>query len=627
MSGPLKIILLDNSSDLSSLEGLAGDRYDAVICLFWAASSTKQALSGRLGDSCYALADIVGSDMVWGESAYQSAGKIVRKGGLYGDVHWRTYLTERIYRECHLLALFKMVAEFVEQLRKEHAATEVVIDGGLAQDSASLLVTILSNYPSLSYHNLHYGSNVRRNLRTKNSVLNRFVERIREASLTGDWKGQAMDFVEWMDKPYQWRTRIGCRMPYPQVQKGGITFFSSYLNNTRALSPFAELMCRPANWLLTNNSSLRGLPRKGKRNYSWIWQFPARKASWPELTNEELQHKEGVDSKEFDLLRAWTTISPTLKNWNSVERSLLVTLTQCWETYLEEAEPRLVVTANQWGIEGWFTQIAKRHNIPVLQVLHGVLGGYLYTQTPIISDLMVVPGEFWRKLWPGDQQHKILVCNPRNSKVVKKKGNALQKRVVTFFSWPLLLAPSQNYSELMDGFIHIFHKLVSEGTCRIIFRAHPLENPSDFVRRWSRFYGPLPPEVEISKIESLSQILSETDVALMFRSTVMLDCLVNIIPVVMPGWIDFGWNQALDGLPNVFLAPDFSELQSRVMEWLNEPPLTDERLREYFIAPPGKGRETLFSALDSLFSPSGASPGVSDTTAVAAEHRRPSTSP
>jgi len=69
---------------------------------------------------------------------------------------------------------------------------------------------------------------------------------------------------------------------------------------------------------------------------------------------------------------------------------------------------------------------------------------------------MVVPGEFWRKLWPIDQQHKILVCNPGNSRIVKKKEDASQKRVVTFFSWPLSLAPFQNYSELMDGFIHLF---------------------------------------------------------------------------------------------------------------------------------------------------------------------------
>ncbi len=251
----------------------------------------------------------------------------------------------------------------------------------------------------------------------------------------------------------------------------------------------------------------------------------------------------------------------------------------------------------------------------------------MYTQTPILSDLMVVPGEFWQGLWPQRQQHKIMVCNPGNSMIVKKREDTLQRRVLTFFSWPMSLVSSQNYSELMDGFIHVFFRLISKEKCKIIFRAHPQENPSGFVRRWSYLYGPLPSEVQVSKNEPLSHILAETDVALMLRSTVMLDCLVNKIPVVMPGWIDFGWNRALDGLPNVFLAPDFCDLESRLTEWLNEPPLTDERLRECFIAPPGKGMETLVSALESFFPLSSRSSGVGDTTAAVTQHRRSCSSP
>jgi len=364
MSEPLKVILLDNTFDLTSLKDMQGDRYHAVICLFWAASSTKQTLSCGLGGSCYALADIVGSDMAWGESAYRSARQIVQVGGSYGDLHLRTYLTERIYQECHLLTLFIAVANFIEQLRREYEAPEVAVDGVLPQESASLLATILSNYPNLRYDNVGYCSQIHQRSRSQNSVINRFAERIQEACLTGDWRSQTMDLVEWMDKTFQWRTHIGCRMRHPKVPKGGFTFFSSYLNNSRALSPFVDLMSGPVNWLLTNNSSLRGLPNKGKKDHSWIWQFARQEPFNREVMNEDIGYKDGVDSEKSDLLKAWTTISPTLKNWNSVERSLLVTLTQCWETYLEEVEPRLVVTANQWGIEGWFTQIAKRQNIP-----------------------------------------------------------------------------------------------------------------------------------------------------------------------------------------------------------------------------------------------------------------------
>ncbi|MEI9476256.1 MAG: hypothetical protein WCO26_06740 [Deltaproteobacteria bacterium] len=602
MSKSLKIILLDNTFDLTSLEDWKEGRYHSIICLFWIAPSTRQLLSAAIGGSCYGLADIVGSDMEWGETAYKLATQIVQDGPSYGDLRLRTYLTERIYRECHILKLLIMVANFIEKLRVEQAASEVAIDSSLGEEADALLVRALSNYPGLIYHHLKGFSKLRDRTRGKNSMILRLGKRIREACLTGDWRSQVMDSVEWMDKTYRWRASI-CRRVHPQnLSKGGVTFFSSYLNDSRVLSPFADLMPWPVRWVLTNDSSRRGIA-KGDLPYSWIWQFAQSKAFHQGIIDEELLLKDGLGSADFDLIKNWVAINPTWRDWKSVELPLLVTLTQCWEAYLEEAKPRLVVMANQWGIEGWFTQIAKRRNIPVLQLLHGVLGGYLYTRTPIISDLMVVPGEFWRDLWGWEQQHKILVCNPANSMIVDKKKEALQRRVLTFFSWPLSLAPFHNFSELMDGFIHIFHKLVSEGVCRIIFRAHPRENPSAFVQRWSLFHGPLPPEVQVSKNEPLSHVLSKTDVALMFRSTVMLDCLVNKIPVVMPGWIDFGWNHALTGLSNISLVSDFHELQQRLIEWLGEPPQEAGNLSEFFVRPPGIGKDKLIAALQELISP------------------------
>jgi hypothetical protein len=468
MSQPPKIILLDNTFDLTSVEDWKEGQYHSIICLFWMAPSTRQLLSAAIGGSCYGLADIVGSDDAFGQSAYELATQIVQDGPSYGDLGLRTYLTERIYQECHILKLLIMVAKFVERLRVEQAASEVAIYGTLSEDSASLLLRVISNYPGLSYHYLGFCLKIHERSRGRNSIVKRLAERIREVCLTGDWRSQTINLVEWMDKTYRLRAHIGSWMPHPKIPNGGITFFSSYLNNSRILSSFVDLMPRPVNWLLTNDSSREGIPKEGS-NYSWIWQFARRDAFSQRVTDEEILCKDGLGSKECDLVKAWAKTNPTWQNWDSVELSLLVTLTHCWEAYLEEAKPRLVVTANQWGIEGWFTQIAKRRNIPVLQLLHGVLGGYLYTQTTVISDLMVVPGEFWRDLWAPAQQHKILVYNPGNYMIVKKKRDVLQSRVLTFFSWPLSLTPFHNYSELIDGFIHIFHKLVSKGICRMIF--------------------------------------------------------------------------------------------------------------------------------------------------------------
>ena len=99
------------------------------------------------------------------------------------------------------------------------------------------------------------------------------------------------------------------------------------------------------------------------------------------------------------------------------------------------------MVANQWGIEGWLTQCAKRRGIPALQVMHGVLGGYLYTRTPILSDALIVPGEFWKNLWPEDQRDKILIYNPPDSFPKKQRPRKSRPDTLTYFSWPLSQRP------------------------------------------------------------------------------------------------------------------------------------------------------------------------------------------
>jgi hypothetical protein len=169
-----------------------------------------------------------------------------------------------------------------------------------------------------------------------------------------------------------------------------------------------------------------------------------------------------------------------LGRWPSDHLNSLVNLTHCWENYLEKVKPRLIVTANQWGIEGWLGRVAKKRGVAVLQIMHGVLGGYFYTRTPVISDAMIVPGEFWRSLWPADQQGKIQVFNPEESFPLVGKRLISDKRHLTFFSWPLRSSHFYNFSEFSDWFIKIFKKLLNRAILKYRF-VLILKRTDDFI--------------------------------------------------------------------------------------------------------------------------------------------------
>jgi hypothetical protein len=215
---------------------------------------------------------------------------------------------------------------------------------------------------------------------------------------------------------------------------------------------------------------------------------------------------------------------------------------------------------------------------------------------------MVVPGEFWRNLWPEHERHKILVFNPPELISRVKKDQTWRKKVLTYFSWPLHKSLFYSFSELSDGFMEMFRRLLTEETYEILVRCHPLENPSDFVERWKALQGSFPTRVRISKHEPLGDVLAETSVALMYRSTVMLNCLLNNIPVVMPGWINFGWNESLTNNPSICLANDFQGVELRIEEWLGKLPETNQGMVDYFVQSPGFGQDALCSLLRDLAS-------------------------
>jgi hypothetical protein len=601
-----KILLVDDRFELASLKNYRGKGFEAVIGLFWMAPSTQRYLSRMTKGPCYGLPDLITDDQNWSREAYHLILRMISVGPYYGDLPWRSYLAEPLYREGYTVHLLFRTAEFIDQLKQKWSVSRIIIEGTLPENISSPFVQILSRYSGLTYQpwGVSQSSSARDNGQIP--LWKRFRQRLQEALLTGDWRKQFLELAEWMDPTYRRRIFWGGRKRGVPVGKGGITFFSSYQNNSRNLSPFADLMPDPVTWVLTNYSARRGLACRNS-NYTWIWKYEDTSRSSLRAVDEGIYRTEEGGSNSLPWLEIWLAKSLTWEKWRTAELPLLTTLTSCWEKYLDQAEPRLVVMAHQWGIEGWFTQIARRRGITVLQVMHGVLGGHLYTQTPILSSTLVVCGNFWRDLWREDQRSKILVNNPEGWIQKGARQKSTVRRSLTFFSWPISQSPFYNFYELMDGFIHIFERIAKGKKYRINIRVHPGENPFDFIQRWRHLYGSLPSEIHLTKDDPLSQTLADTDVALMFRSTVMLNCMANNIPVVIPGWIDFGWNKALKKVSGIHLADDFNDLEERLIEYLEDPPQISRETVEPFVKSSGTGEGGFSLLIEDLLRMNGTS--------------------
>ncbi len=61
-----------------------------------------------------------------------------------------------------------------------------------------------------------------------------------------------------------------------------------------------------------------------------------------------------------------------------------------------------------------------------------------------------------------------------------------------------------------------------------------------------RLFGGIPAHVRFDKAATLDSIMDETDIALMFFSTVYLNCMARGIPVVSLGWNPFFWREQFE---------------------------------------------------------------------------------
>lgn len=581
----LRILLIDHSVDPNQLltHDLRG--YQQILCLFWAAPETLQKLEEHSAATVFDLRGVVGNTVEWQRRAYEMTASVCSAGPCYRGLPWRSYLIEPLYRE----ALVWQVALDVHHLIEQWCATEsgqIQMDSALSPTLATSLRMAFENEPLPQVVHQPNPIPINASSTANQSRLSFWLHLAREAQLTGRWRAYAWSVLNALDKSFLLRRVMSFFQPH-KIQPGGITFFSSYLNNSRNLRAFEAVMSGPVNWVFTNYYARQGaLPSQAPMG--WLWQ------SAPSDNNGSMADDFAFESSALPgiqpvVLRKLVSQSHLWQSWQSGELSVIARMTGFWESYLERAQPRLIVMANHWGIEGWFAQIAELYGIPVLDLMHGLFGGYLYTQTPIHTDGSVVYGEFWRQLLSQQVQPRVVVYNPaQHFESIPRHPSGVPR--LTFFSMPLSKVLFYNAAELVDGINRTLHKIARDGNCQIHVRAHPLENPVDLIGHWRRLYGSVPANVHFGKHEPLRQILAETDVALMFRSTVMLNCLVSGIPIVMPGWIDFDWNRSLERIPGIHLATNFTDMERCVRDWLTVPPDMGQDVSRQFVRAAGEGQ-------------------------------------
>ena len=229
--------------------------------------------------------------------------------------------------------------------------------------------------------------------------------------------------------------------------------------------------------------------------------------------------------------------SPELAEFFARLLPLTMMQTKTLRRWLEEAQPALVVVGNEaW--EGCLLQLARERGIPTVILQHGILGDF-YQVTEHSGDTIVVRGEFWKEFLSARSQQRSIVlnCDPPATTASASNGDDLLF-VTTDYKPQALWHPAD-----LDDIVGVAAQVASDCGQRLVMRIHPRDSAEPYKQALERVCSKrkLSPTVEFSQGPGLDEVIRESAVALLYFSTVFLDCLRLGTPIVSPGWHDFAF--------------------------------------------------------------------------------------
>jgi hypothetical protein len=555
-----QILILTENDDCNDLSRLSLADYDALVLAFWASPEFLERVKQTGAKECWRLNEFVKdyTDLV--HRAYRLARDFILQVPRYRNVNPLLGF-ENTVANAFLIPLIAVQVLHDLDERCPHLEQLVFVSRNDTQRAFEVVARNLN--PRLSLQVLGDLELTKRH--HTSGRLGAWLNLAREARRDQDWSQILWAPIEVLDWRYIGRQRVWKKA---SVQRGGIFFYSSYVNYSRTLAKHAKNFDTSSQWVINNHSAQVGLPKNVPAHY--LWQFGSSIQDTSSLVRDAFQILANVSDRSdgfplHAILQADHQIAEVF------QRVLPLVLAEIdlMDSFLDTAQPNSIWTANQWGSECALIQLAHQKHIPVTQVQHGVLEQY-YNCAPIYSDRFLVWGNFWKQAITSDEQSKVVISNPGFEVNPIDKASTSEKTRVTFFTAPAHVALFWNPSVALWETVTMLNEMIEQGHS-VTVRVHPADRIDAYQQAWVKHCGGLPADVSFDKGGSLEPVLAKTDVAIMAFSTVFLNCLASEIPVVGTGWYPFMWQAQLaksnyirfsDSIANVehYLYQKYSEL-------------------------------------------------------------------
>jgi hypothetical protein len=395
-------------------------------------------------------------------------------------------------------------------------------------------------------------------------------------------------------KMYPLRSRVLQKHSAGPVVPNEWWFYSTFYTFTNIGLAYERSLGRQFRFLTELRGTTEKPLRQNGRDWDDLYGFADRNdiPSKPEIEAAQAKlraHLERVKTKEATAMSLLMR-SGEMSDFFNRYLPLLLLQTRALGRWLDKAKPAMVVVGNEaW--EGCVLQLARSRGIPTVILQHGILGDF-YQLTEHSGDVIAVRGKFWQDFLSETSRRRSVVLNcdsPRTAATAGKGKDLLF--VTTDYSTQKVWHPAD-----LDDILSAVATAAFENKRRMVIRVHPRDSSEPYKKAFTRVSAKLgfAPEVNFSSGPGLEDLIRNSAVALLYSSTVFLDCLRLGVPIVSPDWHDFAFKEMLRKHRVFEFANDLKDMKRLLSEGLQHKlfvsssyeqflaPTTPEELRTFF---------------------------------------------
>jgi hypothetical protein len=360
-------------------------------------------------------------------------------------------------------------------------------------------------------------------------------------------------------------------MRKPSALRGGIWFYSTAYNYTTIGLEYEPYFPEKMNFLVedaaTGGKRLRELGRDFHVLYAW-----ARASDIPSASE--------VRSFGDRLLAA--VLSIPLTDEQSVLRSVLLSgdwwhlFVKRWlffalfhgrvlQRWCQSVAPEMVVVGNA-GWERALLQYRGAERIPSVMLQHGIMHWvYAVADQPVTTFLL--RGKFFQSLINEDLRLKTVICNYPQACGTTIPSKVNSRSNILFITTPYDVPALFHRGDLRDTLHSLLHVSHTRRR-RLVIRVHPLERISSYQQLVSEIQkeSGLDSDVAYSQGPGVEDLLAHSCVAVLYFSTMFLDCLRHGVPMVSFGWHWFPNKEHFEEAGVFNFASDLRNLEQLVQE-------------------------------------------------------------